>query len=88
MPRMVVIAASITGRIRETLASTIAWYLSLPSPIRRSISSRSTMAFLISMPESDRKPSSDMKPKAVSVASKAMATPLIDMGTISQMISG
>jgi len=88
MPRIVVPAASMTGRRRLIDPSSTARPPASPRSMRWSISSTSTIAFLMSMPESDRKPSSAVKLNAVSVIRSPQVTPQIDIGTTAQMISG
>ena len=62
MPRIVVAAASMTGRIRATPESTTASKGFFSVSICRSISSIRTMAFLIIIPIRARNPSRGMKP--------------------------
>ena len=88
IPRIVVAAASRTGRTRLTQASTSAWVNSTPSARTRSISSTSTMPFLISMPDRLSKPRSAVKVKGSPVPRSPMATPLTDIGTSSQITNG
>mmetsp|Transcript_22079 Transcript_22079/g.35139 ORF Transcript_22079/g.35139 Transcript_22079/m.35139 type:complete len:223 (-) Transcript_22079:184-852(-) len=88
IPRMVVTAASITGRKRDTLAFTIASRIDRPSPRTKSISSTRTMPFLISMPDRLNRPSKAVKVNGISVPNKPSTTPFTDMGTKSQIMMG
>ena len=85
---MVVAAAIATGRNRLEPLSRIASYVDFPPPICKSISSTSTMAFLISIPDKLRKPSNAMKPKGWLVSSSPAVTPMIANGTVSHMTNG
>ena len=88
MPKMVVAAASITGRRRETLAVTTASVKSIPVSRVRSISSTSTMPFLISIPDRLSRPSNAVKVNGSPAPNSPIVTPLIDIGTSSQITSG
>ena len=90
MPRIVVAAASTTGRRRDVDASVIAWRSGFMRSAlrRRSISSTRTIPFLISMPDRLSSPSSAVKLNGASVSRRPMVTPLTDMGTRSQMMIG
>ena len=85
MPAMVVPVASMTGRRRLTAPCTIVSKVAAPSFRRLSISSISTMQFLISIPERLRKPKKAGKVKVMSVASRPSTTPHTVMGTDSQI---
>ena len=87
-PSIVVAAASTTGRTRLTQESSRASYGCLPLSICWSISSISTIAFLINRPINDNAPSNDMKSNAPPVPSRPTVIPTMASGTVSQMIAG
>ena len=87
MPRIVVAAAMATGRKRLVPASRIAVYVGLPWFLCRSISSTSTIAFLMSIPDKLRKPSKAMKPNGWLKSNKPAVTPMMASGTVSQIIA-
>lgn len=81
MPAMVVMAAMSTGRVRATVASTIARWSEAPERCWTLISSMSTMTFLTIMPSSPSHPAMGKKPKSKPVSSIPTATPMSDRGS-------
>lgn len=81
MPAMVVMAAMSTGRVRATVASTIARWSEAPERCWALISSMSTMTFLTIMPSSPSHPAMGKKPKSKPVSSIPTATPMSDRGS-------
>jgi len=87
MPSAVVRAAIATGRSRLTPASRMAVRASLLF-FCSSISSISTMAFLIIMPDRLMAPSMAMKPKGWLVSSRPRVMPIRASGTVAQITAG
>ena len=88
MPKIVVSAASITGRRRLRLADIMVSSVGLSSAKRLSISSTRTMQFLINMPERLKIPSIEGNVSGRSVTNRPIATPQRVMGTVSQITMG
>ena len=88
IPAMVVMAAISTGRVRDTVASTIACCKGMLELRWILISSISTMTFLIIMPNSPSHPAMGKNPKSKPVSSIPTAMPIRESGNTQRMMTG